>query len=64
MAFKNLEHNGDEDFLEQDITKRNESNKLSDAIEKRRSKEDAQRKEQDQSRWLNFNNPALWDGEI
>lgn len=64
MGFKNLEHEGDEDFLEQDITKRNEVNKISTAIDKRRKEEESQQRETDQTRWLNFNNPALWDGEI
>ena len=64
MGFKNLEHEGDEDFLEQAITKRNDTNKISKNIEERRQKEESQQREKDQARWLNFNNPALWDGEI
>ncbi len=64
MGFKNLEHEGDEDFLEQAITKRNETNKIDALITKQRKKEESKQQETDQARWLNFNNPALWDGEI
>lgn len=66
MSLKNLEHDGNEDFL-----KVNETfpDRKKDAIKKEKNEiraEEAEEKaiEKQQEEWMSFNNPFLWDGEI
>lgn len=64
MVYKNLQHDGGEDFLEETITRRKQTDELNkDIIEKRLEEADKQ-KLIDQTKWLSFDNPAIWDGEI
>ena len=66
MPYKNLEHDGDEDFLEDEFPTREINNRLraeeEALLNSEEYKEKEKRKLQDQ--WLHPDNPFLWDGEI
>ncbi len=64
MAYKNLQHEGGEDFLEEPLLRRKQTNKINSDIEKRKKIEASEQRDKDQSKWLSMNNPAIWNGEI
>lgn len=66
MPYKNLEHEGDEDFLEDEFPNRELNDRLRAEEEAFLNSEEYKEKEKDrqQDTWLSPENPFLWDGEI
>ena len=66
MPLKHLEHDGNEDFEELNVTNKKQAN-ITDAIKEIINDDEREREEELarlQEEWMNPNNPALWDGEI
>lgn len=61
MPLKHLEHEGDEDFL---TSNRQETSKLEKKITKIVEEQEEEMLNKLQEKWMNVNNPFLWDGEI
>jgi len=64
MPFKDLEHEGNENFEKGRISNREDVREVQ--LLKKKQSEDAKEEELEkkQQQWLYFDNPALWDGEI
>lgn len=63
MVFKNLEHDGTEDFLKDSFPNRRNHAQVTRQLEDAaKAKEDS--KDTKQAEWLNLNNPFIWEGEI
>lgn len=62
MPFKNLEHDGDEDFdtfsVRQDVKKERK------VRAKKKKLTENERLEEEQKTYLNVNNPLLWTGDF
>lgn len=64
MGYKNLEHDGNEDFLKDSFPNRKSfDEQLIIDNEKTKEQEEIE-KQQKQVAWMNQDNPFLWDGEI
>ena len=65
MALKDLEHDGDEDFLGK-FPNRSEHRKAKTKFDKEMNSEERKEKEkaEAQAAWMHMNNPFLWNGEI
>lgn len=68
MGYEHLEHDGNEDFAEYE-TRGDKPKEEPIAFSSEQSELELELQEEarlakEQEEWLNFNNPALWDGEI
>lgn len=63
MPFKNLEHEGTEDYNDGEFPSRKNKNTVEESIAELEnlSKDNNDKEELDDSEWLNENNPFLWE---